>query len=86
MIATRQVDFRANLKKYFDIAHDTEPVIVTRKENRNVVVVSESEFNEYLRLKKNAEFLEKLDKSLKQLDSGETVALSIQDLLALGRD
>ena len=46
MIATRQMDVRANIKKYFDIAFNGEPVIVLRKENRNVMIISESEYNE----------------------------------------
>ena len=41
MIATKQMDVRANIKKYFDMAFDGEPVIVSRKENRNVVIISE---------------------------------------------
>ena len=34
MIATKQMDVRANIKKYFDMAFDGEPVIVSRKENK----------------------------------------------------
>ena len=56
MIATRQMDVRANIKKYFDIAFNGEPVIVSRKENRNVVIISESEYNELAKAKKNAEY------------------------------
>lgn len=83
MIATRQVDFRANLKKYFDMAFNHEPVIVTRKANENVVVVSEADYNEYQRLKKNAEYMAKLDRSYEQLDKGEVVTLSMEQLEAL---
>ena len=32
MIATKQMDIRANLKKYFDIAFEGEPVIVKSME------------------------------------------------------
>lgn len=46
MIATKQMDVRANIKKYFDIAFNGEPVIVSRKENKNVVIISEAEYNE----------------------------------------
>lgn len=52
MIATRQMDMRANIKKYFDIAFNGEPVIVSRKENRNVVIISESEYNELAKAKR----------------------------------
>ena len=39
----KQMDVRANIKKYFDIAYEGEPVIVPRKENKNVVIISEEE-------------------------------------------
>ena len=64
MIATKQVDLRANLKKYFDIAFSGEPVIVSRKQNKNVVVISESEYNELQRAKRNAEYLKRLNESI----------------------
>lgn len=35
MIAAKQMDIRANIKKYFDLAFEGEPVIVSRKENKN---------------------------------------------------
>lgn len=46
MIATKQMDVRANIKKYFDMAFSGEPIIVSRKENKNVVIISESKYNE----------------------------------------
>ena len=44
MIA-KQVDVRSNIKKYFDIAYDGEVVFVPRKQNRNIVIMSEEEYN-----------------------------------------
>lgn len=45
MIATKSVDLRARLKDYLDNAFNGEPVIVSRKNNENVVIVSEREYN-----------------------------------------
>ena len=67
MIATKQMDLRANIKKYFDLAFNGEPVIVSRKENKNVVVISEAEYNSLQKAKRNAEYLEHLDRSFSQL-------------------
>lgn len=39
MIATKPVDLRAKLKNYLDNAFYGEPVIVSRKNNKNVVIV-----------------------------------------------
>lgn len=80
MIATKQMDLRANLKKYFDIAFNGEPVIVSRKENKNVVVISESEYNELQKAKRNAEYLEKLDRSYEQLRNGNVIVKSMEEL------
>ena len=80
MIATKQMDIRANLKKYFDIAFSGEPVIVSRKENKNVVVISEKEYNELQRAKRNAEYLTMLDKSMAEIEAGGFVIRTIEDL------
>ena len=79
MIATKQVDLRANLKKYFDIAFSGEPVIVSRKQNKNVVVISESEYNELQRAKRNAEYLKRLNESMAQANEGNTITLSLDE-------
>lgn len=47
MTVAKQVDIRANIKKYFDMAFNGEPVIVPRKENKNVVIVSEKDYKEF---------------------------------------
>ena len=83
MIATKQVDLRANLKKYFDIAFSGEPVIVSRKQNKNVVVISESEYNELQRAKRNAEYLKRLNESMAQANEGNTITLSLDELQAM---
>ena len=86
MIATKQVDLRANLKKYFDIAFSGEPVIVSRKQNKNVVVISESEYNELQRAKRNAEYLKRLNESMAQANEGNTITLSLDELPAMESD
>ena len=83
MIATKQVDIRANIKKYFDIAFNGEPVIVSRKENRNVVIISETEYNELAKAKKNAEYLAKLAKADEQIQNGHVIIKTMEELLAM---
>ena len=77
MIATKQMDLRANIKKYFDLAFNGETIVVSRKENKNVVVISEQEYNE---LQMNAEYLAKLDRSFAQLKKGEVIMKSMEEL------
>ena len=86
MIATKQMDVRANIKKYFDLAFDGEPVIVSRKENRNVVIISEAEYNELVKAKRNEEYLVKLDESFKQFEEGKTISFRMEELREMESD
>lgn len=86
MIAARQMDIRANIKKYFDLAFNGEPIIVSRKQNKNVVVISETEYNNLQKAKRNAEYLEMIDRSATQLQKGETISFSMEELRAMEAD
>ena len=58
MIVARQMEIRANIKRYFDMASDGEEIIVSRKQSRNVVILSEERYNalkQYQRLEAYAE-------------------------------
>lgn len=80
MIAAKPIDVRAKLKNYMDIAFNGEPVIVSRKQNRNVVIISENEYNDLQKAKRNAEYLSHLDRSYMQLERGEVVVKSMEEL------
>lgn len=80
MIAIKQMDIRANIKKYFDLAFNGEPIIVSRKENKNVVVISEAEYNNLQKAKRNAEYLAMLDKSMAEAEAGGFIVKTIAEL------
>ena len=46
MVVAKQVDVRANLKKFLEMAYNGEPVVIPRKENKNVVIISEDRYHE----------------------------------------
>ena len=71
MIAANYTAVRNNLKSYCDMASQGETILVTRKENRNVVVLSLEQYNEMEKAYKNANYLLKLDRSFAQLDAGQ---------------
>ena len=79
----KQVDVRANIKKYFDMACDGRAVMIPRKANRNVVILSEEEYHELQKAKRNAEYLAKLDRADKQLRSGKVVEKTMEELEAM---
>ncbi len=86
MTIAKQMDIRANIKKYFDMAFNGEPVVVPRKENKNVVIVSEKEFKELEKAKNNAAYLAMLDKSDEQLRQGKVVVKTMEELEAMAAE
>ncbi len=76
MDAINYTDLRRNLKAMMDkVYHDHEPLIITRKDNQNVVLISLDDYNsltetQYLLSTKNN--TEHLMKSLKSAHSGKS--------------
>lgn len=75
MIAVNYTNIRENLKAYCDKVNDEdETVIITRKDNKNVVLISQNEYNnmlENIKILKDPKYLIKLYKSLKQLENSD---------------
>lgn len=79
----KQAAIRANMKKYFDLAYDGETIIVPRKENRNVVILSEQEYKRMEKARRNAEYLAMLEESDRQLHEGRVVVKTMEELEAM---
>ncbi len=87
MLAVNYSTIRNKLKDYCDEATDNnEIVIVTRKDEKNVVLMSLEQYNEVMRALKNAEYLEKLDKSFKQYEEGKVVVKTMEELEAMANE
>lgn len=86
MTVARPMDLRANLKKYLDVAFHDDVVFVPRKNNENVYVISQAEYEDLLRAKRNAEYLEKLDRSFNQLAQGRVVNKTMEELEAMANE
>ena len=72
MVATNYTAVRNNLKEFCDLATDAgETVIVTRKANKNVVIVSLERYNLMEKAIRNAQYLDKVDTSFEQLYAGQ---------------
>ena len=74
MTIAKQMEIRANIKKYFDIAYNGDPVIVPRKGNKNVVIISEEEYQSMQRIKRGAAYVKAVS-SLRDKDN-EPILLS----------
>lgn len=72
MLAVNYSTIRNNLKDYCDAASDDyETVIVTRKGEKNVVLMSLEKYNEMEKEIRNAKYLAKIDASIAQMEAGQ---------------
>ncbi|MDO5116509.1 MAG: type II toxin-antitoxin system Phd/YefM family antitoxin [Synergistaceae bacterium] len=84
MLAVNYSTLRNNLKTYCDKATDLyETVIVTRKEEKNVVLISLEKYNALVKAARNAEYLDMIDRSMEQIAQGKSVTKSIDELEAM---
>lgn len=81
MIAVNYSTIRNDLKNYCDKATDLgETIIVTRKGEKNVVILSLEQYNELIRRKNNEAYMGMLQKSVAELAEGNIHLLPLEDL------
>jgi antitoxin YefM len=81
MLAVNYSTIRSKLKDYCDKAtDDDETVIVTRKDEKNVVIMSLDKYNNIVRAARNAEYLDMIDRSTEQLKQGKFVVKTMEEL------
>ena len=72
MLAASYSAVRDKLKDYCDqVCDENETLIITRKQDRNVVVLSLDRYNEMEKALRNAEYLARIYRAFKQLYAGE---------------
>ena len=89
MLAVNYSTYRNNLKEYCDRAtDDNETIIVTRKGEKNVVIMSLDEYNnimENLKILKNPSYFIELFQSLQQLNEGKIVIKTLEELESMDK-
>ncbi len=83
MLAVKSMDVRDNFKEWCNKVISGETLVVSRPKNENVVIVSEKEYNELAKAKRNEDYLKKLDHSFAQLEQGEVIHKSLEELRAM---
>lgn len=81
--ATVVTDLKANLKYYIEKAVSGDSIIITRPKKENAILISEEEYNELLRIKNNAEYIYKLNRSIEQAKQGKVIVKTIEELEAM---
>lgn len=81
MIAVNYTNIRENLKSYCDKVNDEdETIIITRKDNKNVVLISQNEYNnmlENIKIMKDPKYLFEFYKSMKDLENKQQKELNL---------
>jgi len=84
MIAVNYSNLREKLKGYFDkINNDFETIIVTRKNNKNIVMMSQEEYDnlmENLFIMSNKKNYDRLIESINQIEKKQYVVKTTKDL------
>lgn len=74
------MDLRENFKSLCDKVFGGETLIISRPKNENVVMISEKEYNEIMKAKRNAEYLAMLDKSMAEAEAGGFIVKTLDEL------
>ena len=82
MLAVKSMDLRENFKSLCDKVFGGETLIISRPKNENVVMISEKEYNEMMKAKKNAEYRAMLDKSMAEAEAGGFITKTLDELRA----
>ncbi len=68
-----------NLRAICDQVWGSEPIIISRPKNKNVVIVSEQDFETMAKAQRNQEYLETLEKSMRQADEGQITSFTVDE-------
>ena len=84
MTAVNMTTLRSNLKKYCDqVYQEKDAVIIARNNEENLVIVRLDEWDELKKLKENVAYLAKIDRADRQIQEGNILVKSLEDLEAM---
>lgn len=71
MLTTNYSNIRSHLKDYCDKVYDLqETVLITRKNDKNIVMMSLEKYNELEKAARNYEYWAKIDRGIEQFQNG----------------
>jgi antitoxin YefM len=70
---------RNDFKRVSELVSSGEVVLISRPHNENLVILSEREYNEMGKTLRNSMYLDKIDRSLQQLEQGRVVVKTIDE-------
>lgn len=83
MLAVKSVNVRDNFKEWCDKISMGETVVISRPRNENIYMINETEYNALQKAKRNAEYLEKINRSVENHEKGDTISFTLEELKAM---
>ena len=80
MIALKTMDLRNDFKRVSELVNSGEKILIARPRNENLVVLSEREYNELEKMRRNAEHLAKIEISRQEFAEGKTYTFTVDEL------
>ena len=85
MIALKTIDIKNDFKRISNLILEGEKVLISRPRNENLIILTEKEYNELEKIRRNNEYLLKIDKSLQQVSEGKIVTKTLEELEAMAK-
>lgn len=86
MLAVGEKDIIENFADIQDKIFNGETIIAPGKKKENLIILSEKNYNEMMKAKRNAEYLAMLDESREQFERGDTITFTIDELREMESD
>ena len=80
MLFVKSKDVRDNFNNLCDKVFNSETLIISRPNNKNIVMLSEYEYNELIKIKRKSDYLAMIDKSMAEAESGGFITKTIAEL------
>ena len=80
MIALKTTDIRNDFKRIGNLAYAGEKILISRPRNENLVILSEKDYNELEKIRRNYEYLAKINRALEQVEDGRVVVKTMEEL------
>jgi antitoxin YefM len=80
MLEVKSTDIREEFEILFEKVFKGETLLIIRPQNENIVMISEKEYKQIMKVKRNEEYITLLDKSMAEAEAGEFVVKGIEDL------
>jgi antitoxin YefM len=76
-------EFTNDYENIIPLVLNGKPYIISTPEKKNLVLISEEEFEDLQRIKKNMEYYAKLDKAQEDIKNGNTISFTMEELKSM---